>query len=281
MVEIAASRANQPRNGDAWWVIGKPYIRLTRRVIAACSSLHIKMCDISNWDADQRKTDKHYVNYNDSPAVRRYAFESEKDGTHLPVCRTLLELTRDGVLRVIGTYDNEIKMTLTIDQVRGWAERWDKVKNIIAEFGWFKDERMLHEDDTTREKLVAKCRSKGNWPALLVVKTSYTDDLMRNNYGIGCFSLNLKEINMLTCEQLNHIVEDMELVAADAMKYAPLAPKWGPKNPFCAEMAPQLQVASRDNNVKLPESWKTDKNHPFNQLSDAEIQKFMRSIPGV
>jgi hypothetical protein len=238
------------------------------------------MCDISSWDPDQRKTDKHYVNYDEAPAVRRYALESAKDDK-LPVCRTMLEITRDGLLRVSGTYDNEIKMVLTVDQVRGWAESWDGVKNFIVEHGWFKGEKMLHKNDETREKIVAKCRSKGNWPALLVVKTSYHDDLMRNNYGVSCFSLNLVELSKLTSDQLNHIVEDMELVAADALKYASLSPKWGPKNPLCAEMAPQLQVATRDNNVKLPESWKTDKNHPFNQLSDAEIQKFMRSIPGV
>jgi hypothetical protein len=238
----------------------------------------VKMCDVSNWDADQRKTNKHYVNYNESPAVRRYAFESERDVDKQPTARTLLEINREGILRVCSTYDNEIKMTLTIDQVRSWAANWEKVKNIVTQLGWFKDEKIFHLNGETKEKIVAKCRDKGNWPALLVVKTSYQDDLMRNNYGTGCFSLNMKEINMLTVDQLDHIVDDMAIVANDAMKYGALPHRWGPKNPYCAEMTPQLCVASRDNNVMVPESWKADKDHPFNQLTDDEIKKVMRSM---
>jgi hypothetical protein len=238
------------------------------------------MCDISNWDAGQSKTEKHYVNYNESPAVKRYAFESEKGDA--PCCRTLLEITRDGMLRLCGTYDNEIKMTLNVEQVKGWAEHWESMRRFIAEFGLFDNgERVFHKDPETSERILCRCRTKGNWPALLLVKTSYKDMLMRNNYGTGCVSLNLFEIDHLKVDQLEKIVEDMLQVAAEPEKFKDIAPMWGLKNPFNEVMDPQMQVATRQKNVSIPDAWKADKNHPINQLTDAEILKVLNATPGV
>jgi hypothetical protein len=227
--------------------------------------------DISDYVGgyQEAKTEDNYVNYDKSPAKKRYVLESQQlqagDTKTSPQSRTVMEVTADGNLRLCSLFDNEIKMTLNVEQVQSWADAWTDVQQeTLAANGQFAGKKILYTNEDGTEMLVLRARLKGQYKTPLLVKENYQDQLMFNTRGHGCIAMNLFEIEKLTPKQLSVIADHMTQVKAVPNSFPDLWSMWALNNPLNPSRKPKILLGHLQGGASGPTNLpKVQTNHPF------------------